>query len=191
MNMDDFTKITEDIVYSDERLKNKEGLPVCDWVRTMLIGDIISHEMTIEDSLIKCESPIEQALAIEMASKDFCNFTYFHAGRIDVIAVENQTEIDACGNKYRPDFLIPVVYKTKDREVYKTFIVECDGHDYHEKTKKQIMKNNKRERDFKAAGYEVIRFSGSEIFESPHKCVRDLMRIIVETYFQLLNLMEP
>jgi very-short-patch-repair endonuclease len=40
-------------------------------------------------------------------------------------------------------------------------VVECDGHDFHEKTKQQVTKDNRRERELQIAGWHVFRFSGS------------------------------
>ena len=185
VSMGDFVKITEEMAYSEERFTNGGKLPLCSWIDILFTGNVVDFEMGFEDALIDCESPIEQALAIQMTVMGILLFEYFYAGRIEVTCIDKQAEVEACGNKYRVDFLIPVIYKTKTDTVYKSFIIECDGHDYHEKTKEQVAKNNQRERDLKAAGYEVVRFSGSEIYKSAHKCVEDIMRIIAESYFQL------
>ena len=53
-------------------------------------------------------------------------------------------------------------------------IVECDGHDFHEKTKQQVKKNNERQLALQLAGYDVIRFSGSQVYENPMKCVKEV-----------------
>jgi hypothetical protein len=56
--------------------------------------------------------------------------------------------------------------------------VEIDGHEWHEKTKEQAGKDKKRERDLLSEGYKVIRFTGSEIFHDPYKCIGDIFNII-------------
>lgn len=48
--------------------------------------------------------------------------------------------------------------------------IECDGHDFHEKTKGQVVKDNEREFELKMQGFDVLRFSGSQIYNSPLKC---------------------
>lgn len=48
--------------------------------------------------------------------------------------------------------------------------IECDGHAFHEKTKDQVAKDKARERAIVEAGYVVIRFSGSEIWNDPMAC---------------------
>ena len=72
---------------------------------------------------------------------------------------------------YRVDFEL---INHKDKKI----IVECDGHEFHQKSKQQVEKDNKRERDLKKLGYEVVRFSGSEIFKDAEKCVEDLLDIL-------------
>lgn len=49
-------------------------------------------------------------------------------------------------------------------------IIECDGHDFHQKTKEQVRKDNEREYDLKMAGYNILRFSGSQIYNRPFEC---------------------
>lgn len=72
---------------------------------------------------------------------------------------------------YRVDFELVNNYGKK-------IVIECDGHDFHQKTKEQVKKDNQRERDLKKLGYEVVRFSGSEIFEDAEKCVQELLDIM-------------
>lgn len=49
-------------------------------------------------------------------------------------------------------------------------IIECDGHDFHEKTKQQASRDKKRDRDLTTLGYAIYRFTGSEIFKNPSRC---------------------
>lgn len=43
--------------------------------------------------------------------------------------------------------------------------VECDGHDFHERTKEQAARDKRRDRDLQSVGWVVARFTGSEIFK--------------------------
>jgi hypothetical protein len=45
--------------------------------------------------------------------------------------------------------------------------LECDGHDFHERTKEQAERDKERDRNIQAAGWEVARFTGSEITRDP------------------------
>ena len=113
-------------------------------------------------SKYEVESPIERLFleafdAIRTEGKE----TMYHYW------LNPQVEID----KYRVDFELVNNYDKK-------IIVECDGYDFHQKTKEQVKNDNQRERDLKKLGYEVVRFSGSEIFEDAEKCVRELLDIM-------------
>jgi hypothetical protein len=57
-------------------------------------------------------------------------------------------------------------------------IIECDGHDFHEKTKEQAQRDKSRDRALTALGHRVIRFTGSEIFRNAKKCVSDIEEIL-------------
>lgn len=49
-------------------------------------------------------------------------------------------------------------------------IIECDGHDFHEKTKEQARKDRMKDRTLEERGLHVIRFTGSEITTDPEAC---------------------
>lgn len=49
--------------------------------------------------------------------------------------------------------------------------IECDGHDYHERTKDQARRDKRRDRWFQTHGITVLRFTGSEIWENPSSCI--------------------
>jgi very-short-patch-repair endonuclease len=48
--------------------------------------------------------------------------------------------------------------------------VECDGHDFHERTKEQAERDRRRDRDLQTEGWRVLRFTGSEIHRSAAGC---------------------
>jgi very-short-patch-repair endonuclease len=79
-----------------------------------------------------------------------------------------QKQID----KYRVDFYI----EYRDKKI----IVECDGHDFHEKTKRQAERDKKRDRFFASRGYIVLRYTGSEICSDPGQIIRDIEAIVDE-----------
>lgn len=55
--------------------------------------------------------------------------------------------------------------------------IECDGHEFHEKTKEQAAKDKKRDREFQKEGYVILRYSGSEICNAPKTISEDLKKI--------------
>lgn len=52
--------------------------------------------------------------------------------------------------------------------------------EFHQKTKEQVQKDNEREYDLKMAGYEILRFSGTQIFNNPIKCAEDTYNYIIK-----------
>lgn len=73
---------------------------------------------------------------------------------------------------YRVDFLIK--FKNKNRKI----IIECDGHDFHEKTKEQAKHDKERDRYFIANSYEVYHYTGSEIYNDFDNIEKQLKEII-------------
>lgn len=169
--MNKFKKITEEVFYNDYDWEDY----LVDHVKTFYVGNSNDVCYSMGERLINCESPIEQILAIQMEwikLLDMHNFNPF----IDVLSIENQKEIHCNNRKYRVDFYIPVQYK--NQELIK-FVIECDGYEFHQKTKIQIEKDNNRQRDLQKAGYEIIRFSGTEIWHKPYQCACEIRNIIL------------
>lgn len=50
--------------------------------------------------------------------------------------------------------------------------IECDGHNFH-RTKKQMRHDRKRERALQLKGWNVMRFTGSEIYEDAAACAEE------------------
>ena len=61
--------------------------------------------------------------------------------------------------------------------------VECDGHDFHEKTKQQAARDKKRDRDLQKLGWRVLRFTGSEIHRDAKGCC-DEIDAVLKTAFE-------
>lgn len=59
-------------------------------------------------------------------------------------------------------------------------VVECDGHEFHERTRAQAAHDKQRDRYFVAEGLRVMRFTGSEIFRDPLGCVDEIMAVLEE-----------
>jgi hypothetical protein len=59
--------------------------------------------------------------------------------------------------------------------IERRLVIECDGHDFHEKTREQATKDKSRDRDLLNLGYPVMRFTGSEIVSAPLKSAAQVM----------------
>lgn len=94
----------------------------------------------------------------------------------DGLYVFPQHEI-TLSKKYRVDFLL----LTNDRNrkgIIRKLVVECDGHDFHERTKEQARNDKSRDRDFVAAGFTVMRFTGSEIHNGASECANQALAFL-------------
>ena len=76
---------------------------------------------------------------------------------------------------YRADFLL-------ENEVGAMLVVECDGHDFHERTPAQAQHDRSRDRKMQASGHFVMRFTGSEIYRDPLACALEAGEFIMGRY---------
>lgn len=172
-----FKKVTEDYLDQCKYDINKMNLveKVDNWIRR----EPFDVELSMLLSILECESPIEQLFAIALELSGLTQFNKFNP-KIDVLTIENQKTIQTKNKNYRSDFYVAVSYK-KGKVNIKTvnFIIELDGHEFHQKTKEQVERDNQKTRDLQLSGYEVIRFSGSEVYHKPYKCVDTLIEMIL------------
>jgi len=115
------------------------------------------------NDLSRCESPIEKILYISMKT--------FELGE-DPFEILPQYTIEISNKNYRIDFVVC------DCKSGIEIAVECDGHEYHEKDKKQAKKDKKRDRLLQKDFGAVMRFSGSEIYKKPHQCADEIFELI-------------
>lgn len=78
---------------------------------------------------------------------------------------------------YKADFGLVVAVSNHE---HLTVVVECDGHDFHEKTKEQVAYDKARDRFFTSKGIRVFRFSGSEIWRDAGACADEVLRFMAE-----------
>ena len=115
-----------------------------------------------------CESPIEYILA-----------TALYIRTNGELYFEPQMEIECQNKKYYADIgIYGDEYVNCFLKENFTLIIECDGYEFHQKTKKQVEQDNKREYDIKMLGYDVLRFSGSEIYNDVDLCVDKILNYI-------------
>lgn len=76
---------------------------------------------------------------------------------------------------YRADFFLTLAFRDCSAEL----VVEIDGHDFHERTKKQAAHDKKRDRYFAEKGIRVLRFTGSEVYRDVAGCVSEVERHLI------------
>lgn len=144
-----------------------------------------------------CDSPIERLFASSWLAhyanthfevlvscrgkKLFTLGRSFGAHDVARATLEMQSQI----GKHRVDFAI--THGHPDGDIIR-IVVECDGHDFHEKTKKQAASDKRRDRELMSAGWLVVRFTGSELYADPDDCVSEVLNIIGTKAFEQYEL---
>ena len=121
-------------------------------------------------------SPIEQLLYTSMRA--FCVFNNIDLKDFDEnygTTLDPQYKI----NKYTVDFLIRHWLKTPKTDIENKVVVECDGHDFHDKNEKQRRYEKQRDRFLQSIGYKVIHFTGSEVYSDPMRCAKECMCLVM------------
>lgn len=127
-----------------------------------------------------CESPIEVLLAaaIEMTGRlmdagEPAAATWVHVTNNAseglppaIIYVIPQVKLMS---RYRVDFYCEA------RPPAQPFIIECDGHDFHERTPDQAERDRSRDRALQQMGLPVLRFTGREIHRSARDCAMQVV----------------
>lgn len=146
------------------------------------------HDQFCRDNVtcgIPEQSPIEIAFAWALAGI----FEEFGGGQTqeNLPAPLHEIELEYLGNtapfhtyvfyqvgidRYHVDFLL--AYRRGGTREVRYAVIECDGHEFHERTKKQAEHDKKRDRRLQELGYPVLRVTGSEIWRSPVKTAFDV-----------------
>ena len=119
------------------------------------------------------QSPIEQIYLIAlMTLQEIVGFNF---------VIESQYPIECENKKYYSDFAI-CHYECFHDDLKEDFrlIIECDGYEFHQKTKEQVEKDNNREYDIKMQGFEILRFSGKEIYNDAMGCALKTLKYIAK-----------
>ena len=87
---------------------------------------------------------------------------------------------------YRVDFLIHWFEPAYNIDL--RVVIECDGHDYHERTKQQAARDKSRDRALQAAGFRVLRFTGSEIYRAPRTCAEQVITMVMKDVWRARGL---
>lgn len=79
---------------------------------------------------------------------------------------------------YRPDFvlwrILPPALSTP------RVIVECDGFDFHDRTKALAARDKQRDRQLQKTGLQILRFTGSELWKNARTCAIEVFDFLSE-----------
>ena len=152
------------------------------------ICDIEEQMEAAEEKDTPIVSPVEQMFLIGW---NFWRRSHLCAWRPEERPGLRPQYKDKTTGKYRIDFTVdfieaivncPIdsIFCNNEQEIFSRFPeplvgIEIDGHQWHEKTKEQARRDKERERFLVAAGWKILRFTGSEVFNDTDKCVCEVL----------------
>lgn len=143
-----------------------EGLERIDAVDPVSAFAKARRLLEVERALaLATESPIERLLLAAMRQ-------WFSSIDADDVAFANgslRLRPQEKTGAYRLDFAVT------DAHFKWKIAVECDGHEFHERTKDQAQRDKSRDRYLAADGWSVLRFTGSEINRDPVACASQIV----------------
>lgn len=130
-----------------------------------------------KQSISKCQSPVEQIFYI--VANQSSEYIIQEIDSDYLYMITPQVKI---GN-YRVDFLAEI-FSLDYIEIAPLvkIIIEIDGHEFHEKTKKQAARDKKRDRDLSEHCDAILHFTGSEIFNAPYSAIVELKKMLISKY---------
>jgi very-short-patch-repair endonuclease len=146
-------------------------------VREAAVRELMYAAEDLQKRLARCESPIEQLLyfALDDMAR-FCSSFMVLREIPGYVSVHAQADIETARGQYRADFLVYALANSEDISI----VIECDGHEFHERTKKQAAHDKARDRAFAAAGHTVLHFTGSEIWRDWTACADEVKAVLAE-----------
>lgn len=130
------------------------------------------------------ESPIEEILGAWLLWQKSTPFEWphvaigpeFEEGTLSTeyprffIQAQAEVEVDDEIGTIHPDFVLGLGLNGRWRKLG----IECDGHDFHERTKEQAARDKRRDRSSFLSGVPILRFTGSEIYNEPAECMNQI-----------------
>ena len=203
-----FTGSLDKMVDSYFEIKNDEDELLLTGFRAILLQNMHYVWGDFERAVVKCQSPIEipMLIALTVYGKDLIGSVSYLVDGIkwgdrddygDVLSIQPQAQI----GEHRVDFLLTLKVGLPDFSNYteskdgtkipgfmtvsKQMVVECDGHDFHDRTKEQARNDKARDRTLQSVGYRVFRYTGSEIWEDVFACAKQAADALMEEAYSV------
>lgn len=166
------------------RLKKITESPI---EQVMLAGLILQYNVDFPGEKLE----LRDSLKIITFDNDFpLTFFDYHIPQIGYSGVVIIPQVNI--GDFRVDFLVAgwQEHQIKGGLVWQKVLVECDGHDYHERTKEQASRDKKKDRFLQKEGYTVFRFSGSDIWKDVSSCCGEIYEFINERLYESSGMRE-
>lgn len=79
---------------------------------------------------------------------------------------------------YRVDFLVERTWIYRQEQHQCTVLVELDGHEFHDRDKRQRAYEKARDRFIQRAGYRILHYTGSEVVGDPYRVAHEVLNTI-------------
>jgi very-short-patch-repair endonuclease len=127
------------------------------------------------------ESPIEDLFFIACAALCEAMHEPLNIARVTPqsprgIYIQPQAQV----GMYRVDFLLQQVGLAPE-EIYTPVIVELDGHDFHDKDKRQRSYEKARDRELVRQRFKVLHFTGSDVVKDPFAPAFEALEMVAVT----------
>lgn len=120
---------------------------------------------------VLCEGPVDSPIERLFLA------AFSSVRQVDPLSWTIQAQVPV--GQYRVDFMVSFSVGGVTERV----VVECDGHDFHEKTREQAERDKRRDRDIAAFGFQTLRFTGRELFRDPFECADEVADLLSEKAF--------
>lgn len=157
MNIDRCTRIAELLLIENEVNKIEANTNI-------IIKDSVLSSFDYYKSIGLELSPIEKIM-FSILTRVVDNFCRSYGLDMEFLCQKNIGD-------YRVDFLVLTNF-SNDKVV-----IECDGHDFHEKTKEQAKHDKRKDRYLTALGYKILRYTGSELYNNFDSIEKELSRLL-------------
>lgn len=147
---------------------------------TNALQDLInSHSETFQAMRSRCDSPIEELFLAGLMAASFRNgdvIEFREGGLLNSPAPTRPT----CYQQIRiSEFKVDFLLVKPTASSVQNIVIECDGHDYHERTPDQATRDRSRDRFFSMKGYTVLRFTGTELAADAYKCGFEVLQMAI------------
>lgn len=143
---------------------------------------IRAEEQALDDFealLDETESPIEAMLLQALFEESLFDHAAFRSNYGHKYFGHLTGQIEICAQykveSFRADFALCLYHRNGTAT---RILIECDGHEFHDRTKEQAQRDKSRDRALSARGWRVLRFTGSEIYRDAEKCAAEIAQIV-------------
>jgi very-short-patch-repair endonuclease len=161
----------------------------------LLAGQAITH-VSLQVWILRhaCESPIEMPMGLALTTVA----RHYGGWSVKLVAPSGEEwgdRFEPTGGTRFPDYMLRIepqaqlgehrvdfcltldasigTEQGQVRSATKRMVVECDGHDFHDRTKEQASRDRERDRLLQSFGFLVYRYTGRDIWNDVFKCAAE------------------